>query len=104
MHANTVRTPSGTKTRHFEAIMAELEGFFAAHRSVGTWPGGIHIEFTGEDVTECVGGSEAVREEQLDHRYETSLRPAPERTAVARSRLPRRRAHALGVSAGRVCA
>jgi 3-deoxy-7-phosphoheptulonate synthase len=75
MHANTVRTPSGTKTRHFEAIMTELEGFFAAHRSVGTWPGGIHIEFTGEDVTECVGGSEAVREEQLDHRYETLCDP-----------------------------
>ena len=75
MHANTVRTPSGTKTRHFEAIMAELEGFFAAHRSVGTWPGGIHIEFTGEDVTECVGGSEAVREEQLDHRYESLCDP-----------------------------
>src|SRR6188768_2774072 len=75
MHANMVRTPSGTKTRHFEAIMAELEGFFLAHRSVGTWPGGIHIEFTGEDVTECVGGSEAVREEQLDHRYETLCDP-----------------------------
>jgi len=75
MHANTVLTPSGTKTRHFEAIMAELEGFFAAHRSVGTWPGGIHIEFTGEDVTECVGGSEAVSEDQLDHRYETLCDP-----------------------------
>jgi 3-deoxy-7-phosphoheptulonate synthase len=75
MHANMVRTPTGTKTRHFEAIMSELEGFFAAHRSVGTWPGGIHIEFTGEDVTECVGGSEAVREEQLDHRYETLCDP-----------------------------
>jgi 3-deoxy-D-arabino-heptulosonate 7-phosphate (DAHP) synthase class II len=75
MHANIVRTPSGTKTRHFEAIMAELEGFFAAHRSIGTWPGGIHIEFTGEDVTECIGGSEEVREEQLDHRYETLCDP-----------------------------
>jgi 3-deoxy-7-phosphoheptulonate synthase len=75
MHANLVRTPGGTKTRHFEAIMEELAGFFAAHREVGTWPGGVHIEFTGEDVTECLGGSEAVLEEQLDHRYETLCDP-----------------------------
>ena len=75
MHANLVRTPSGVKTRHFESIMAELEGFFAAHRALGTWPGGIHIEFTGDDVTECLGGSEAVQEEQLDHRYETLCDP-----------------------------
>jgi len=75
MHANLVRTPSGVKTRHFDTIMAELEGFFAAHREVGTWPGGVHIEFTGEDVTECLGGAEAVLEEQLDHRYETLCDP-----------------------------
>ena len=75
MHANLVRTPRGTKTRHFDAIMDELAGFFAAHREVGTWPGGAHIEFTGEDVTECLGGSEAVLEEQLDHRYETLCDP-----------------------------
>jgi 3-deoxy-7-phosphoheptulonate synthase len=75
MHGNGVKTSRGTKTRHFDAIMAELEGFFAAHREVGTWPGGVHIEFTGEDVTECLGGSEAVLEEQLDHRYETLCDP-----------------------------
>jgi 3-deoxy-7-phosphoheptulonate synthase len=75
MHANLVRTASGTKTRHFDAIMAELQGFFEAHREVGSWPGGIHVEFTGEDVTECIGGSEAVSEEQLDHRYETLCDP-----------------------------
>ena len=75
MHANLVRTPLGTKTRHFEAIWEELQGFFAAHREVGTWPGGVHIEFTGEDVTECLGGSEAVLEEQLDHRYESLCDP-----------------------------
>jgi 3-deoxy-7-phosphoheptulonate synthase len=75
MHGNLFRTPRGTKTRHFDAIMEELAGFFAAHREVGTWPGGVHIEFTGEDVTECVGGSEAVLEEQLDHRYETLCDP-----------------------------
>jgi 3-deoxy-7-phosphoheptulonate synthase len=75
MHANLVRTASGTKTRRFESIMDELKGFFAAHREVGTWPGGVHIEFTGEDVTECLGGSEEVLEHQLDHRYETLCDP-----------------------------
>jgi 3-deoxy-7-phosphoheptulonate synthase len=75
MHGNLVRTPAGTKTRRFDAIMAELQGFFEAHREVGTWPGGVHIEFTGEDVTECVGGSEAVLEEQLDRRYESLCDP-----------------------------
>ena len=75
MHGNLVRTPSGTKTRHFDAIMAELQGFFAAHRRIGTWPGGVHLEFTGDDVTECLGGSSAVLEEQLDHRYETLCDP-----------------------------
>ena len=75
MHGNMVRTPSGTKTRRFDSIMDELQGFFAAHREVGTFPGGVHIEFTGEDVTECLGGSEAVLEEQLDHRYETLCDP-----------------------------
>jgi len=57
MHANTIATASGRKTRRFDDVMAELEGFFAAHREVGTWPGGVHLEFTGDDVTECVGGS-----------------------------------------------
>jgi 3-deoxy-7-phosphoheptulonate synthase len=75
MHGNTFVAPSGHKTRRFEDVMAEIEGFFAAHREVGTWPGGIHLEFTGEDVTECLGGSEAVREEQLEHRYETLCDP-----------------------------
>jgi 3-deoxy-7-phosphoheptulonate synthase len=75
MHANTFTAPSGHKTRRFDDVMREIEGFFAAHREVGTWPGGIHLEFTGEDVTECLGGSEAVREEQLQHRYETLCDP-----------------------------
>jgi 3-deoxy-7-phosphoheptulonate synthase len=75
MHANLVRTSSGTKTRDFDSIMTEVQGFFAAHREVGTWPGGVHLEFTGEDVTECLGGSEAVLESQLDHRYETLCDP-----------------------------
>ena len=75
MHANLVRTPSGTKTRHFDSILDEVLGFFAVHGELGTWPGGVHIEFTGEDVTECLGGSAEVREEQLDHRYETLCDP-----------------------------
>jgi len=75
MHANTFRTATGRKTRDFGHIMAEIEGFFAAHHAEGTWPGGVHLEITGEDVTECLGGSEGVLEEQLDHRYETLCDP-----------------------------
>ena len=75
MHANTFVSASGRKTRRFDDVMDELEGFFAAHREIGTWPGGVHLEFTGEDVTECLGGAEAVREDQLDHRYETLCDP-----------------------------
>ena len=55
--------------------MAEIEGFFAACRDEGVWPGGVHLEYTGEDVTECLGGSDALAEEQLDHRYETLCDP-----------------------------
>jgi 3-deoxy-7-phosphoheptulonate synthase len=75
MHANTFVAPSGHKTRRFDDVLGEIEGFFAAHREVGTWPGGVHLEITGEDVTECLGGSEEVLEEQLDHRYETLCDP-----------------------------
>jgi 3-deoxy-7-phosphoheptulonate synthase len=75
MHANVFTSASGRKTRHFDAIMAEIEGFFAAHRQERTWPGGVHLEFTGDDVTECLGGSEAVSEEQLDARYMTLCDP-----------------------------
>ena len=75
MHANLVRTSSGRKTRHFGTIMEELQGFFAANREVGTWPGGVHLEFTGDDVTECLGGSEEILEEHLPSRYETLCDP-----------------------------
>jgi 3-deoxy-7-phosphoheptulonate synthase len=75
MHANVFRTASGRKTRSFDAVMAELEGFFAVHRAEGTWPGGVHLEFTGEDVTECIGGGEAVTEDGLDARYMTLCDP-----------------------------
>jgi 3-deoxy-7-phosphoheptulonate synthase len=75
MHANVFRTASGRKTRRFDDVLAEIEGFFETHRQEGTWPGGVHLEFTGDDVTECLGGSEAVSEEQLDLRYETLCDP-----------------------------
>jgi 3-deoxy-7-phosphoheptulonate synthase len=75
MHANTRVTGSGRKTRRFDDVMAEIEGFFVAHREAGTWPGGVHLEFTGEDVTECFGGSEQLLEEQLDARYMTLCDP-----------------------------
>jgi 3-deoxy-7-phosphoheptulonate synthase len=75
MHANVFTSASGRKTRHFDTVMAEIEGFFAAHRQERTWPGGVHLEFTGDDVTECLGGSEAVSEAQLDSRYMTLCDP-----------------------------
>jgi 3-deoxy-7-phosphoheptulonate synthase len=75
MHANMFRTSAGVKTRSFEAIMAELVAFFSTCRDEGVWPGGIHIEFTGEDVTECLGGSGAVLEEELTVRYESLCDP-----------------------------
>jgi 3-deoxy-7-phosphoheptulonate synthase len=75
MHANTVKTAAGVKTRHFDSIMAEIENFFAACWGEGAWPGGVHLEFTGEDVTECLGGAEAVLEDQLSQRYETLCDP-----------------------------
>jgi 3-deoxy-7-phosphoheptulonate synthase len=75
MHANLRRTSSGRKTRHLEDVLGEIEGFFAACRRERVWPGGVHLEFTGEDVTECLGGSEEVFEEQLDARYMTLCDP-----------------------------
>jgi 3-deoxy-7-phosphoheptulonate synthase len=74
MHGN-VFVAGGRKTRHFDAIMAEIEGFFAACRAERVWPGGVHLEYTGEDVTECLGGSEELTEEHLDNRYETLCDP-----------------------------
>ncbi len=75
MHGNTFAADNGRKTRHFDVILSEVEGFFAAHRRVGTWPGGIHVELTGDDVTECLGGAEEVLQDHLDLRYETACDP-----------------------------
>jgi len=76
MHGNTfTSSSSGHKTRHFEDICAEIDGFFAVHRAEGTWPGGIHVELTGDDVTECLGGSEDLGHDALPMRYETMCDP-----------------------------
>ena len=75
MHGNTFVAPSGRKTRHLDAVLGELRGFFAVHRSEGTWPGGVHLELTGEDVTECLGGSDEVLDSHLQDRYLTACDP-----------------------------
>jgi 3-deoxy-7-phosphoheptulonate synthase len=56
-------------------VMAEIQGFFSGHRAEGTWPGGVHVELTGDDVTECLGGAEEVLEDDLDLRYTTTCDP-----------------------------
>ena len=75
MHGNTFSSPSGRKTRHFDHVLAEIREFFAVHAAEGTWPGGVHIELTGDDVTECLGGAEEVFEDQLGARYTTMCDP-----------------------------
>jgi len=75
MHGNTFTAPSGRKTRHFDDIVREISGFVRAHRAEGTWPGGIHVELTGEDVTECLGGGDELLDSDLDSRYETVCDP-----------------------------
>ncbi len=75
MHANTVKAAGGYKTRPFEAILAEVRAFFAVHEAEGTHAGGVHFEMTGQDVTECIGGSMAVIEADLGDRYHTHCDP-----------------------------
>ena len=75
MHGNGLTTPNGYKTRRFDDVVDEVKGFFEAHRAVGTNPGGIHVELTGDDVTECLGGSEHIDEETLATRYESLCDP-----------------------------
>jgi 3-deoxy-7-phosphoheptulonate synthase len=75
MHGNTFTAASGRKTRHFESILDEIRGFFAAHAAEGTWPGGVHVELTGDDVTECLGGAEELLDDDLGLRYETICDP-----------------------------
>jgi 3-deoxy-7-phosphoheptulonate synthase len=75
MHGNTFEAPSGYKTRRFDDVLDEVAGFFDVHRALGTHPGGVHIEFTGDDVTECVGGGHKIVEDDLHQRYETACDP-----------------------------
>ena len=75
MHGNTFTSESGRKTRRFEDIVAELREWFRVHRAMGSWPGGVHVELTGDDVTECLGGAEAIVEDDLDQRYTTMCDP-----------------------------
>ena len=75
MHGNTFEASSGYKTRRFDDVIEEVQGFFDVHRAVGTWPGGVHVELTGDDVTECVGGGEEINEAGLADRYESVCDP-----------------------------
>jgi 3-deoxy-7-phosphoheptulonate synthase len=75
MHGNGLTTPTGYKTRRFDDVVDEVQGFFEAHRAVGTIPGGIHVELTGDDVTECLGGAEQIDEATLATRYESLCDP-----------------------------
>jgi 3-deoxy-7-phosphoheptulonate synthase len=75
MHANTVQSASGYKTRHFDRILQEVRTFFAVHEGEGTYAGGVHFEMTGQDVTECVGGAQAISEANLGVRYNTHCDP-----------------------------
>jgi 3-deoxy-7-phosphoheptulonate synthase len=75
MHGNTFEAESGYKTRRFDDVLEEVVGFFDVHRALGTHPGGVHIEFTGDDVTECVGGGHEIVEDDLHQRYETACDP-----------------------------
>jgi 3-deoxy-7-phosphoheptulonate synthase len=75
MHGNGLVTDGGIKTRRFDDIMSELEAFFAVCRAQGAWPGGVHLEFTGDDVTECVGGAEPVAEDDLGLHYSSLVDP-----------------------------
>lgn len=75
MHGNGLTTPNGYKTRRFDDVVDEVRGFFESHRAAGTHPGGIHIELTGDDVTECLGGSEQIDEATLATKYESLCDP-----------------------------
>jgi 3-deoxy-7-phosphoheptulonate synthase len=75
MHGNTVKSPSGYKTRPFDRILDEVKGFFEVHQAEGTYAGGVHFEMTGQDVTECTGGARAISDDDLSARYHTHCDP-----------------------------
>jgi 3-deoxy-7-phosphoheptulonate synthase len=75
MHGNTFTSDGGRKTRHFDHVLAEISEFFAVCRTEGVWPGGVHVELTGDNVTECLGGAEEILEDHLETRYTTTCDP-----------------------------
>ena len=75
MHGNTYVAPNGRKTRHFDEILREIAGFVSVCRAESVWPGAIHVELTGENVTECLGGADELSDADLDNRYETVCDP-----------------------------
>jgi len=75
MHGNTLKAANGYKTRPFERILKEVKGFIEVARAEGVHPGGIHLEMTGQNVTECLGGARALTEDELSHRYHTHCDP-----------------------------
>jgi 3-deoxy-7-phosphoheptulonate synthase len=75
MHGNTVRTSLGVKTRSFDQILAEVRRFFKIHHAEGSYPGGIHCEMTGQNVTECIGGAQGITEKELSRKYVTHCDP-----------------------------
>ena len=75
MHGNTIKLQSGYKTRPVDRILAEVRSFFDVHRAEGTHAGGVHFEMTGQDVTECLGGAQAIKEIDLFDRYQTACDP-----------------------------
>jgi 3-deoxy-7-phosphoheptulonate synthase len=75
MHGNGITTSTGYKTRRFDDVVDEVQGFFEAHRLIGTHPGGVHVELTGDDVTECLGGSQQIDELGLENKYESLCDP-----------------------------
>ena len=91
MHGNTFETSNGYKTREFDDVIDEVRGFFEVHRSLGTWPGGLHVELTGDDVTECVGGGAKLSADRPLAPLRDALRPAAQPRAVAGAGVPRRR-------------
>jgi 3-deoxy-7-phosphoheptulonate synthase len=75
MHGNTIKSAAGIKTRPFDRILKELKSYFDVHRAEGTYPGGVHLEMTGQNVTECLGGAQAIAEDDLSRRYDTRCDP-----------------------------
>jgi 3-deoxy-7-phosphoheptulonate synthase len=75
MHGNTITAANGYKTRPFDRILAEVKDFFAVHQAEGSYAGGVHLEMTGQDVTECTGGARAITDADLNDRYHTFCDP-----------------------------